>query len=826
MAVRSLSADPYMKAVAEVCAGTRQILTSEMGSLMDHHLRRLEERLAVTVIHELAESHAAVLAQAHGENEALRQELVSVRRSSAENEIPAKLNNNAHNKGQDVICISDVQADDATVPLASTWSSMQESDQVNGGPSEDSKVLKTEVHPVDSLDRKDSDNSANINRKSAESTSSFLGRARKVMLKTGMPKSGSRSTLQFLNVWYTESMETEDLHRGGTCWARIVYHKGFESFFSAIILLNCATMGIEAHGLAKGGVAPWLEEALDISEHMFTALFTVELFLRLKVYGIWAFSPLKKSNLWNFFDAVLVIFIGLLFGYVLPALAALAGFDGQSSIIQTLSVLRSVRLLRLVRVVQRSPMFHEAWLLIRGLTESIRTLFWTCTVIFFITYIFAVFGLVLISKDLRLLREEARSTGDEEALLELDRLLVAVGGLDLLMATLIQLLTMDSWNALTGPIKKYLSLSWLYFYAYIALAVFVLMNLVTAIIVENAVTNSRMDEDQAVQAREKKKNQELKELEHLFLMMDADGNGTLSWDEFKASFDDPSMIKKWKLLDFEPEECREVFSLLDDGDGEIETQEFFDGLGRMKGLAQSKDMFRITKSIENLSKVVDGLLESSKLEDKKLAKRRKSRTTPRSCQSECGSIDTNSNRDAAGVPLESMRDGSSTPEDAAGDVTPRSPKVKAKKRPIASSPGGQCSPTGEKVDQNNAPSVAPAVDSLDYQNPEVDASSPKDIGGANLEMPIVQVPASANAVLNVEMPIDEALPEELLASSVTSGLMSSRRHRFEEVGEAGTPRRQNLEEAPPQSFPTHGNSVNPGKLKDQYLRNGTSGASL
>merc|ERR1719271_872376 len=104
------------------------------------------------------------------------------------------------------------------------------------------------------------------------------------------------------------------------------------------------------------------------------------------------------------------------------------------------------------------------------------------------------------------------------------------------------------------------------------------------------------------QSKEKAKLAELKELELLFLMMDADGNGTLSWEEFKAAFDDPNMAKKWKLLDFEPDECREVFQLLDDGDGEIETQEFFDGLRQMKGMAQSKDVFRLVKKVDMLSR--------------------------------------------------------------------------------------------------------------------------------------------------------------------------------------------------------------------------------
>merc|ERR1712048_904209 len=80
--------------------------------------------------------------------------------------------------------------------------------------------------------------------------------------------------------------------------------------------------------------------------------------------------------------------------------------------------------------------------------------------------------------------------------------------------------------------------------------------------------------------------------------MDVDGDGSLCWDEFRDAFRDESMKKKWKLLNFEPVDCKELFKLLDSGDGAIDTEEFFDGLRRMKGVAQSKDVFRLQKTLE------------------------------------------------------------------------------------------------------------------------------------------------------------------------------------------------------------------------------------
>mmetsp|Transcript_94740 Transcript_94740/g.254894 ORF Transcript_94740/g.254894 Transcript_94740/m.254894 type:complete len:124 (+) Transcript_94740:115-486(+) len=97
----------------------------------------------------------------------------------------------------------------------------------------------------------------------------------------------------------------------------------------------------------------------------------------------------------------------------------------------------------------------------------------------------------------------------------------------------------------------------------------------------------------------------MEHLNTLFNGMDRDGSGTLSWDEFKESFAEEQMRKRWHLLDFQPDDCKELFNLLDDGDGEIETSEFFDGLSRMKGVAQAKDVFRLQKT---LNKFIDSAI--------------------------------------------------------------------------------------------------------------------------------------------------------------------------------------------------------------------------
>lgn len=413
--------------------------------------------------------------------------------------------------------------------------------------------------------------------------------------------------LEAMESWHTVSTRISQETAAATAdtlIGQVVLSSAWEPFFGLVILVSCVVMGLEAQILVRG--KPQITDLLESLEHVFNFLFTFELAARIYVFGWRKFAPSSSDNAWNLADAVLVMVTSVIFGIVL-AILRIVGFKEEpgSDIIRVLAVLRAFRLMRLIRVVQRVELFHEAWLLLRGLGDSGRTLLWTIVVIFFITYVFAVFGMVLIAKRLQMHWDASMVPGSDSELSE-QEMLDFLGfqeyflSLDSVMMTLVQLLTLDSWNSMVRPLVRYVPWCWCYFYTYIAVGVFVLMNLVTAIIVENALSSSKNDEERKLLEKDKETRQEVAKLHRLFHAMDTDGDGTLSWGEFQASFADPKTADKWRLLDFKPEDCAELFRLLDTGDGSIDTEEFFDGLRRTKGMAQSKDVFRVQKTIERL----------------------------------------------------------------------------------------------------------------------------------------------------------------------------------------------------------------------------------
>eukprot|EP00448_Togula_jolla_P042288 CAMPEP_0170570154 /NCGR_PEP_ID=MMETSP0224-20130122/951_1 /TAXON_ID=285029 /ORGANISM="Togula jolla, Strain CCCM 725" /LENGTH=594 /DNA_ID=CAMNT_0010892397 /DNA_START=61 /DNA_END=1846 /DNA_ORIENTATION=- len=390
---------------------------------------------------------------------------------------------------------------------------------------------------------------------------------------------------------------------------KMVQSQAFETIIGAVICLNCATMGIQAEiGIGR---ALDMRDLTNTCEIIFVTIFMLELLARIALFGPGRlFPPCPDPRACGYyretlagsefhwaeaFDAAIVLLS-------LVAWIMTVTLGDQNPLLRVMSVLRALRLLRIVRVVRKVEAFHEVYLLIKGLSDSGRVLLWTTVVIFIITYIFAIFGVVIISPEVQKAYVIRDPDSDEGQTLEM--LWSATGGISSMMYTLIQVLTLDSWTSIGRPLSDYSAFSSVYFYLYILIAVFVLMNLVTAIIVENALTNSSQDEQMKLAEKERARQNMLEQFRALFSAMDEDGNEVLTKAEFDNAFETEQVSTKLRLLDFAKEDCRELFSLLDSGDGALSLEEFYEGLTRMEGQATAKDIFRILKNVEQVDRIM------------------------------------------------------------------------------------------------------------------------------------------------------------------------------------------------------------------------------
>ena len=76
-----------------------------------------------------------------------------------------------------------------------------------------------------------------------------------------------------------------------------------------------------------------------------------------------------------------------------------------------------------------------------------------------------------------------------------------------------------------------------------------------------------------------------RKLEELFRAADTDGDDSLSAEEFTRAMSLPSVQRYMQVLEVKIQDCRPLFEILDDGDGQITISEFCKGLMQLKGRA-------------------------------------------------------------------------------------------------------------------------------------------------------------------------------------------------------------------------------------------------
>lgn len=225
-------------------------------------------------------------------------------------------------------------------------------------------------------------------------------------------------------------------------------------------------------------------------------------------------------------------------------------------------------------------------MLIQGLVQSVRPLLWTSVIALMILYIFGIAATEFIG------RQEVFQ--DDEYVQEL------FGNPMRSMLTLFQMMTLDAWgNSIARPVMEKDWWLCLFFAFFIMIAVFVFWNLITAVIVQNALSIANQDTQLKAKDLEAKKKQDLKVLADMFLEIDTDGSGELSTGEFFAALDNPKVRQMLELIGVKVEEMHEVWSALDDGDGFLTVKEFSSGLRRMKGNAKAKDIIDIIKKLRH-----------------------------------------------------------------------------------------------------------------------------------------------------------------------------------------------------------------------------------
>eukprot|EP00931_Biecheleriopsis_adriatica_P031288 TRINITY_DN18367_c0_g1_i1.p1 TRINITY_DN18367_c0_g1~~TRINITY_DN18367_c0_g1_i1.p1 ORF type:complete len:517 (+),score=79.09 TRINITY_DN18367_c0_g1_i1:69-1619(+) len=364
------------------------------------------------------------------------------------------------------------------------------------------------------------------------------------------------------------------------CARRIGSSERFEGFGNFVIFLNTFVIGWQA-GLTPKVITDTDRTVSFILENVFTFAFSVELTIRTLCWG-WTYL-IAKENLLDVF----LVFLGVLTTWIFGP------FGIEVATLRRLTALRTLRLSRLARSVRLRPEFKEMWALMKGLTESGETLLWTYVMIACVLYFFAIMATSLIGK--------------QPAFADNDLAQEYFGDVVLSMLSLFQLMTLDSWTGFARPLMEVQVWVAGFFLIFIAVAVFVMLNLVTAVIVENAFSDSKVEEKEIALRLEREKEEELEDLKQFFMQIDLDGSGSLTKSELFGAVKIKKVRQKLRALDIMPKDIDELWDILDDGNGELDADEFVHGIRRLRGEAKAKDVLRLYKELRSFETAVEAV---------------------------------------------------------------------------------------------------------------------------------------------------------------------------------------------------------------------------
>tara|TARA_B100000579_G_scaffold12508_1_gene9185 strand:+ start:1600 stop:2295 length:696 start_codon:yes stop_codon:yes gene_type:complete len=208
----------------------------------------------------------------------------------------------------------------------------------------------------------------------------------------------------------------------------------FQAFVIGVIIFSALLVGSTTYDLD-----PQFSIILSYLDYAVTIFFVVELSIRF--LGEEKKSEFLKDG-WNLFDTIIVTVSLIPMG------------AGNSALL--------LRLLRIFRVLRLISFIPELRILIESLLKSLPRIGYVCLLLFIIIYIYAAFGSILFAE-----ADPSRWKDVGTAVI-----------------TLVQVMTLSSWEQVMLPMQERFWWAWVYFYTFIALGAITLLNLIIAVLVD------------------------------------------------------------------------------------------------------------------------------------------------------------------------------------------------------------------------------------------------------------------------------------------------------------------------------------------------------
>lgn len=357
----------------------------------------------------------------------------------------------------------------------------------------------------------------------------------------------------------SEDDRLEGIERTCERLRRLLSSHTFEHFVAFLVILNGALLGFEAdhHASHPEREVPGFVRS---SEMLFCTVFVMELLLRLSVFRRAFFT--QAGWPWNIFDLLVV---------ALQVVEQVSGLFTDTRDLAAMQVLRTLRLLRITRLLRALRLIEELRTIVSSVAKSMRSLLWSLVLLMIMVYTVSVIFTEVVTEAV------VKQTSNAEALR------YWFGGVGRTVLSLFEtILGGVSWDSIVQPLITDVSpVAGAVFCLYVTFSQFALMNVVTGIFVEKATRTAQENKDQYM----------ANHISEIFFQGSHKSTDNITLDAFKAHLDNPDMQDYFKAIDVDPSEATGLFHLLDaGGSGSIHSEQFVDGLLRLRGSARALDL--------------------------------------------------------------------------------------------------------------------------------------------------------------------------------------------------------------------------------------------
>jgi len=153
-------------------------------------------------------------------------------------------------------------------------------------------------------------------------------------------------------------------------------------------------------------------------------------------------------------------------------------------------------------------------------------------------------------------------------------------------------------------------LSVIIYLSYIAFVSLAVMNIVTGVFLDTALESARTHRDYVISKQKALRDASLNEMKMFFAAIDVDESDKISKDELLFMMQDESIQAFFGILGFDSTDADRLFKMLDvDGSGDITFDDFVHGCTHLKGPAKAIDLHDTRLAIRRLSQRLDCLTE-------------------------------------------------------------------------------------------------------------------------------------------------------------------------------------------------------------------------